>query len=144
VVAWVTKALDKVRRRTLDQVGGGDRSAAVAPGGTPAGSAFAGSAGVGFDFVTDDRGFVTEPGLAGVSAWTSMSCWSRQSGSGLRQVVGMAPAPVRRFLPELIEKIWTRQINPGKVFDLTLPLEKAAEGYAAMDDRTAIKVLLQP
>ena len=65
-------------------------------------------------------------------------------GSGLRQVVGMAPAPVRRFLPELIEKIWTRQINPGKVFDLTLPLEKAAEGYAAMDDRTAIKVLLQP
>jgi hypothetical protein len=55
-----------------------------------------------------------------------------------------APAPVRRFLPELIEKIWTRQINPGKVFDLTLPLEKAAEGYAAMDDRTAIKVLLQP
>ena len=51
---------------------------------------------------------------------------------------------MRRFLPELIEKIWTRQINPGKVFDLTLPLEKAAEGYAAMDDRTAIKVLLQP
>jgi len=51
---------------------------------------------------------------------------------------------VRQFLPELIEKVWTRQINPGKVFDLTLPLEKAAEGYAAMDDRTAIKVLLQP
>ena len=44
---------------------------------------------------------------------------------------GPGPAPVRRFLPELIEKIWTRQINPGKVFDLTLPLEKAAEGYAA-------------
>ena len=62
MVAWVTKALDKVRRRTLDRVGGGDRNAAVAPGGTPAGSAFAGSAGVGFDFVTDDRGFVTEPG----------------------------------------------------------------------------------
>ncbi|MGB7961831.1 MAG: zinc-dependent alcohol dehydrogenase family protein [Propionicimonas sp.] len=53
------------------------------------------------------------------------------------------PAPVRRFLPELIDLIWTRQINPGKVFDLTLPLDQAAEGYQAMDDRTAIKVLLQ-
>jgi threonine dehydrogenase-like Zn-dependent dehydrogenase len=54
------------------------------------------------------------------------------------------PAPVRRFLPELINLIWTRQINPGKVFDLTLPLEQAAEGYKAMDARLAIKVLLQP
>ena len=54
------------------------------------------------------------------------------------------PAPVRRFLPELIDLIWTRQIDPGKVFDLTLPLEQAAEGYRAMDERRAIKVLLQP
>lgn len=54
------------------------------------------------------------------------------------------PAPVRRFLPELIDLIWTRQIDPGKVFDLTLPLEAAAEGYAAMDERSAIKVLLRP
>lgn len=54
------------------------------------------------------------------------------------------PAPVRRFLPELIDLIWTRTINPGKVFDLTLPLEQAADGYRAMDERTAIKVLLQP
>lgn len=53
------------------------------------------------------------------------------------------PAPVREFLPHLIDLIWTRQIDPGKVFDLTLPLEKAAEGYTAMDERTAIKVLLQ-
>ncbi|MFP1603003.1 zinc-dependent alcohol dehydrogenase family protein [Microbacterium sp. 2216-1] len=52
------------------------------------------------------------------------------------------PAPVRRFLPELIEKIWKREINPGKVFDLTLPLDDAAEGYKAMDERRAIKVLL--
>ena len=52
------------------------------------------------------------------------------------------PAPVRRFLPELIDLIWTRQIDPGKVFDLTLPLDLAADGYQAMDDRTAIKVLL--
>ncbi|WP_066042331.1 zinc-dependent alcohol dehydrogenase family protein [Herbiconiux solani] len=54
------------------------------------------------------------------------------------------PAPVRRFLPELIDLIWNRQIDPGKVFDLTLPLEEAAEGYKAMDERRAIKVLLQP
>jgi threonine dehydrogenase-like Zn-dependent dehydrogenase len=54
------------------------------------------------------------------------------------------PAPVRRFLPELIQLIWDRQIDPGRVFDLTLPLEDAAEGYQAMDQRRAIKTLLQP
>jgi threonine dehydrogenase-like Zn-dependent dehydrogenase len=54
------------------------------------------------------------------------------------------PAPVRRFLPDLIERIWNRQIDPGKVFDLTLPLDQVAEGYRAMDERRAIKSLLQP
>jgi threonine dehydrogenase-like Zn-dependent dehydrogenase len=54
------------------------------------------------------------------------------------------PAPVRRFLPELIDLIWNREIDPGKVFDLTLPLEEVAEGYRAMDERRAIKVLLYP
>lgn len=54
------------------------------------------------------------------------------------------PAPVRRFLPDLIDRIWTRQINPGRVFDLTLPLEQAADAYTAMDERRAIKVLLRP
>ena len=52
------------------------------------------------------------------------------------------PAPVRRFLPELIELIMTDQINPGAVFDLTLPLEEAAEAYKAMDERRATKVML--
>ncbi|MFE5290794.1 zinc-dependent alcohol dehydrogenase family protein [Isoptericola sp. NPDC056618] len=52
------------------------------------------------------------------------------------------PAPVRRFLPELVRLVWDREIDPGQVFDLTLPLEKAAEGYAAMDERRATKVLL--
>jgi threonine dehydrogenase-like Zn-dependent dehydrogenase len=52
------------------------------------------------------------------------------------------PAPVRRFLPELIQLIWDRKVDPGKVFDLTLPLQDAAEGYKAMDQRRAIKVLL--
>ncbi|MCX4580717.1 zinc-dependent alcohol dehydrogenase family protein [Streptomyces sp. NBC_01571] len=52
------------------------------------------------------------------------------------------PAPVRRFLPELIQLIWDKKIDPGKVFDLTLPLEQAPEGYKAMDERRATKVLL--
>lgn len=54
------------------------------------------------------------------------------------------PAPVRRFLPDLIERIVARRIDPGKVFDLQLPLERAAEGYAAMDERRAVKTLLHP
>jgi threonine dehydrogenase-like Zn-dependent dehydrogenase len=54
------------------------------------------------------------------------------------------PAPVRRFLPDLIELICNRAIDPGKVFDLTLPLDQAAEGYRAMDERRAIKTLLRP
>ena len=52
------------------------------------------------------------------------------------------PAPVRRFLPELIDLISSRDIEPGKVFDLTLPLDQVAEGYRAMDERRAIKTLL--
>src|SRR5207247_10401162 len=54
------------------------------------------------------------------------------------------PAPVRRFLPELIDLVWSGKINPGRVFDLTLPLDQVAEGYRAMDERRAIKVLLRP
>jgi threonine dehydrogenase-like Zn-dependent dehydrogenase len=54
------------------------------------------------------------------------------------------PAPVRRFLPELIDLVWNGKINPGKVFDLTLPLDQVAEGYRAMDERRAIKTLLLP
>jgi len=54
------------------------------------------------------------------------------------------PAPVRRFLPKLIDLIWDEKMNPGKVFDLTLPLEQVAEGYRAMDERRAIKTLLHP
>jgi threonine dehydrogenase-like Zn-dependent dehydrogenase len=52
------------------------------------------------------------------------------------------PAPVRRFLPDLIERIWNRSIDPGQVFDLTLPLDQVAEGYRAMDERRAVKALL--
>jgi threonine dehydrogenase-like Zn-dependent dehydrogenase len=54
------------------------------------------------------------------------------------------PAPVRRYLPELIDLVLNRKIDPGKVFDLTLPLDQVAEGYRAMDERRAIKTLLRP
>ncbi len=54
------------------------------------------------------------------------------------------PAPVRNYLPELIDLVWNRKIDPGKVFDLTLPLSQVAEGYRAMDERRAIKTLLRP
>src|SRR6266481_276422 len=54
------------------------------------------------------------------------------------------PAPVRRYLPDLIGMVINGKINPGKVFDLTLPLEQVAEGYRAMDERRAIKTLLRP
>jgi hypothetical protein len=54
------------------------------------------------------------------------------------------PAPVRRFLPQLVHLIWNGEIDPGRVFDLILPLDQVAEGYRAMDERRAIKSLLWP
>ena len=56
--------------------------------------------------------------------------------------IGMAG--VRRYLPDLLERVLSGAIDPGKVFDLTLPLSEVAEGYAAMDERRAIKTLLRP
>lgn len=53
------------------------------------------------------------------------------------------PAPVRRFLPDLMDRVLKGTIQPGKVFDLTLPIAQVAEGYKAMDERRAIKTLLQ-
>jgi threonine dehydrogenase-like Zn-dependent dehydrogenase len=54
------------------------------------------------------------------------------------------PAPIRRFQPEVIRLIESKAIDPGHVFDLTLPLDQAAEGYRAIDERHAIKTLLRP
>ncbi|MGI5162472.1 zinc-dependent alcohol dehydrogenase family protein [Microbispora sp. CA-102843] len=53
------------------------------------------------------------------------------------------PAPVRQYLPDLIDLIWNRRIDPGKVFDLHLPLDRAADAYKAMDERRAVKALLR-
>ena len=51
---------------------------------------------------------------------------------------------MRLYLPDLMERVLSGRIDPGKVFDLTLPLDEVAEGYRAMDERRAVKVLLQP
>lgn len=53
------------------------------------------------------------------------------------------PAPVRRYLPYLMDLVLDREINPGRVFDLEVPLTDVAEGYRAMDERRAIKTLLR-
>lgn len=53
------------------------------------------------------------------------------------------PAPVRRWLPDLMQRVLDGRIQPGKVFDLVLPIAQVAEGYRAMDERRAIKTLLR-
>ena len=60
--------------------------------------------------------------------------------------VGLAGgmAPVRAYLPELLELVTSGKADPGLVFDSHLPLEQVADGYRAMDERRAIKVLLEP
>jgi threonine dehydrogenase-like Zn-dependent dehydrogenase len=63
-----------------------------------------------------------------------------QKNVGLRGGI----APVRRYLPDLLELVVSGRIDPGRVFDLTLPLSESPEAYRAMDERRAIKVLLQP
>jgi len=63
-----------------------------------------------------------------------------------RRNVGLAggAAPARAYLPELMADVLAGEIEPGKVFDLELPLEEVAEGYKAMHERRAIKTLLRP
>ena len=63
--------------------------------------------------------------------------------SGINVAGDPLHAPVRRYLPKLIDFVLKGRINPVKVFDLTLPLEQVAEGYKAMDERRATKVLLR-
>ena len=53
------------------------------------------------------------------------------------------PAPVRRYLPDLMSRVLAGKIRPGKVFDLDLPIARVAEGYKEMDERRAIKVILR-
>lgn len=98
------------------------------------------------------------------SASTNPCIWrSTRPGRGLHRCVGVphdaqlagqylffsqtnllgGPAPVRRFLPHLIDLVLSREIGSGKVFDQVLPIADVAEGYKAMDERRAIKTLLR-
>ncbi|WBU65165.1 zinc-dependent alcohol dehydrogenase family protein [Paracoccus aerodenitrificans] len=61
---------------------------------------------------------------------------------GQKRMLG-GPAPVRRFLPDLMDRVLAGKIEPGKVFDLVLPIAEVAEGYKAMDERRAIKTMLR-
>ena len=67
-------------------------------------------------------------GLFALSGWAANRMFAHVHLRG-------GPAPVRGFLPELIDLVWNGKINPGKVFDLRLPLDQVAEGYRAMDER---------
>jgi threonine dehydrogenase-like Zn-dependent dehydrogenase len=66
----------------------------------------------------------------------------RMFGKNIGLAGGMAP--VRAYLPQLMKLVQEGRINPGLVFDSTLPLDEVAEGYRAMDERRSVKVLLQP
>jgi threonine dehydrogenase-like Zn-dependent dehydrogenase len=66
----------------------------------------------------------------------------RMFGKNVGLAGGMAP--VRRYLPELLELVTSGRIEPGQVFDSRLPLDEVAEGYRAMDERRSIKVLIEP
>ena len=63
---------------------------------------------------------------------------------GANVSVGGGVAPVRGYIPELLDDVLSGAIDPGKVFDLVLPLDQAPEAYAAMDERRSIKTMLRP
>lgn len=88
--------------------------------------------------VTRPGGMIGYVGVPHGVELDGQALWSSQTG-----MLG-GPAPVRRFLPHLMDLVLTRKIDPGKVFDLALPIADVAEGYRAMDERRAIKVLLRP
>jgi len=52
-------------------------------------------------------------------------------------------SPVRRYIPELLDDVLSGKMNPGRVFDYTTDLEHIKEAYDAMNERRAIKSLLQ-
>ena len=79
-------------------------------------------------------------GFVGVSHGVTLD--GQQLFFGQKRMLG-GPAPVRRFLPDLMDRVLKGGIKPGKVFDLELPLAEVADGYRAMDEWRAIKVLLR-
>lgn len=80
----------------------------------------------------------------GSTAWLVVPSHRVAHASARAVTHSFRPAPVRQYLPELIDLVWEREINPGKVSDLTQPLNRSADAYQAMDERRAITVLLSP
>jgi threonine dehydrogenase-like Zn-dependent dehydrogenase len=58
--------------------------------------------------------------------------------------VSGGPAPARAYIEELLPDILEGRIEPGRVFDRVVPLDDTPDGYRAMDDREAIKVMVEP
>ncbi len=54
------------------------------------------------------------------------------------------PAPVRAYIEQLLPDVLDGKVEPGKVFDRTVTLDEVPDGYRAMDERTALKVLVRP
>lgn len=59
-------------------------------------------------------------------------------------IVGGGPAPVRAYIGELLPDILEGRIEPGAVFDRVTGLDGVPEGYRAMNERKAIKVIVKP
>jgi threonine dehydrogenase-like Zn-dependent dehydrogenase len=81
-------------------------------------------------------------GYVGVPAGGAELPISQLFGSNV--AVGGGVAPVRGYIPELLDDVLSGAIDPGRVFDLVLPLDQAPEAYAAMDERRSIKTMLRP
>jgi len=58
--------------------------------------------------------------------------------------VGGGPAPVRAYIDELLPDVLEGRIHPGRVFDRTIELDEVPNGYRAMNERKAIKVMVEP
>ena len=81
-------------------------------------------------------------GYVGVPAGGPELPVGQMFGANLNVAGGVAP--VRTYLPELLADVLAGTIDPGRVFDLTVPLAEVARAYSAMDERRAIKTMLRP
>jgi len=58
--------------------------------------------------------------------------------------IGGGPAPVRAYIQELLPDVLEGKIEPGRVFDRVIGLDEVHDGYRAMNEREAIKVMVKP
>ena len=67
------------------------------------------------------------------------------NGTFYRNVtIAGGPAPTRAYIEELLPEVMDGRIDPGRVFDRTIDLDGVPDGYRAMNDREALKVLIRP